>query len=104
MAKVHLICRNGRHLKPQDGPEYESGYWVFSETQIKELLNGTLYLHQKKSEPSYFGGTISGHRLAAPEEPSPGHVVLTVVAREDCKNIAWEGDQHPMAWMGGILP
>lgn len=104
MAKVHLICRNGRHLKPKDGPEYESGYWVFSETQIKELLNGTLYLHQKKSEPSYFGGMISGHRLAAPEEPSPGHVVLTVIAREDCKNIAWEGDQHPMAWMGGILP
>ncbi|MHB8886969.1 MAG: hypothetical protein ACYC5H_18135 [Methylovirgula sp.] len=104
MAKVHLICRNGRHLKPKDGPEYESGYWVFSETQIKELLNGTLYLHQKKSEPSYFGGMISGHRLAAPEEPSPGHVVLTVIGREDCKNIAWEGDQHPMAWMGGILP
>jgi len=104
MARVHLICRGGRHLKPLNVPEYEIGYWVFTETQVKSLLNGTLYLHEKKSMPSYFGGQICGHRLAGPDEPSPGQVVLRVIARDDCKNIAWEGDSHPMAWMGGILP
>ncbi|MGB8279050.1 MAG: hypothetical protein WCF20_14395 [Methylovirgula sp.] len=104
MARIHLICRGGRHLKATNFPEYESGYWVLSETQVKELLNGFLYLHEKKSDPSYFGGVTSGHRLASHDEPSPGHVVLTIIAGDDCKNVAWEGDKHPMAWMGGILP
>jgi hypothetical protein len=104
MAKVHLICRGGRHLKSTNPPEYECGYWVFSETQVTQLMNGFLYLHEKKSQPSYFGGVICGHRLAGADEPSPGHVVLKIIARDDCKNIAWEGDTHPMAWMGGILP
>jgi hypothetical protein len=104
MAKVHLVSRGGRNLKPLAAPAFEIGYWVFSEAQIKELMYGTLYLHDKKSMPSYFGGMISGHRLAGPDEPSPGHVVLTVVASDDCKNVVWEGDKHPMAWMGGILP
>ncbi len=104
MARIHLICRGGRHLKATNVPEYESGYWVLSETQVKQLRNGFLYLHEKKSEPSYFGGVISGHRLASHDEPSPGHVVLTVIAKDNCKNVAWEGDTHPMAWMGGIIP
>lgn len=103
MARVHLVCRGGRHLKPTEGFEYESGYWVFSETQVKQLMQGLLFLHEKKSQPSYFGGVIVGHRLAGAEEPSPGHVVLKIAPKNDCKDIAWEGDTHPMAWMGGIL-
>lgn len=103
MAKVHLICRGGRHLKPVAPPDYEVGYWVFTESQVKQLLDGYLYLHEKKSLPSYFGGLILGYRLAAEDEPSPGQVVLKLRALEDCRNVAWEGDTHPMAWMGGIL-
>jgi hypothetical protein len=36
-------------------------------------------------------------------EPYPGKIVFSVTSQEDAKNIAWEGDKHPMAWMGGIL-
>lgn len=90
MARIHLICRGGRHLKATNFAEYESDYWVLSET-----------LHEKKSEPSYFGGMISGHRLASHDEPSPGHVVLTIIAKDDCKNVAWgKIDTQWPGWAG----
>jgi hypothetical protein len=84
-------------------PTYESGYWTLYESEAARLVNGMLYLHQKKAEPSYFGGTISGFRVSTDMEPYPGKIVFSVTSQEDAKNIAWEGDKHPMAWMGGIL-
>ncbi len=103
MPRIHLICRNPLYLTKLQAPEYESGFWTFYESEAQKLVNGTLYLHQKKSEPSYFGGVIAGFRLAADGEPYPGKIVFTVKAQDDCKDIPWEGDKHPMAWMGGIL-
>jgi hypothetical protein len=84
-------------------PTYESGYWTLYESEAQRLVNGMLYLHQKKAEPSYFGGVISGYRISTDVEPYPGKIVFSVTSQEDAKNIAWEGDKHPMAWMGGIL-
>jgi hypothetical protein len=98
-----LICRKRRYLTALDSPEFESGYWTFYESEANRLVGGALYLHEKKSEPSYIGGTISGFRLASPEEPYPGKVVFRFTPEEICQNIVWEGDSHPMAWMGGIL-
>jgi len=103
VSRIHLICRNPLYLNVIDPNNYESGYWTLYEAEAGRLVSGTIYLHQKKSEPSYFGGTISGFRLSTDAEPYPGKIVFKVTPRDDCKNIPWEGDKHPMAWMGGIL-
>ncbi len=103
MPKIHLICRNPLYLNALQPPEYESGYWTLYEAEAARLVDGTLYLHQKKAEPSYFGGKILSFRLSTDTEPYPGKIVFKVVAQDDCKAIPWEGDKHPMAWMGGIL-
>ena len=67
MAKVHLIRRGGRHLKETHFPEYECGYWVFSETQVNQLLSGTLYLHEKKD-----GAVLFRRRHMRPSAGDPG--------------------------------
>ncbi len=103
MPRIHLICRNPLYLTALQPPQYESGFWTLYESEAERLVNGMLYLHQKKAEPSYFGGTISGFRLSTDMEPYPGKIVFTVTAQENGKDVSWEGDKHPMAWMGGIL-
>lgn len=103
VPRIHLVSRNPLHLTALDAAEFESGFWTLYETEAEKLINGMVYLHQKKSEPSFFGGVISGFRLAGGQEPYPGKIVFKVKAQDDCKNIPWEGDKHPMAWMGGIL-
>ena len=103
MPRIHLVCRNPLYLMAIEPPKYEIGFWTLYESEAQRLVSGKLYLHQKKSEPSYFGGTISGFRLSTAAEPYPGKIVFTVVAEDGCKDLPWEGDKHPMAWMGGIL-
>ncbi|WP_051955800.1 hypothetical protein [Beijerinckia mobilis] len=106
MTRIHLISRNPLNLRPLDAtatPLHESGYWTFYETEAAKLVNAKLYLHKTKNEPSYFGGTISSFRFASAHEPYPGKIVFTVSEEESAKGIPWEGDKHPMAWMGGIL-
>lgn len=103
MPRIHLICRNPLYLQAIEPTKFESGYWTLYESEAQKLVSGTLYLHKKKSERSYFGGTISGYRVADGNEPYPGKIVFIVTEQTDCKDAAWEGDKHPMAWMGGIL-
>jgi len=103
VPRIHLICRNPLYLTAIQPPEYESGFWTLYESEAARLVDGMLYLHQKKAEPSYFGGTISGFRISTDMEPYPGKIVFKVIAQDEGKGIAWEGDKHPMAWMSGIL-
>ncbi|ACB94879.1 hypothetical protein [Beijerinckia indica] len=103
MTKIHMISRNPLHLTALTPPVHESGFWTFYEAEANKLVNGKLYLHKTKAEPSYFGGTIIGYRLAEAGEPYPGKILFKVSEEEACKGIGWEGDKHPMAWMGGIL-
>jgi len=103
VPRIHLVCRNRKYLTEKSYPEFESGFWTLYEKEATGLIGGMLYLHDKKTEPSYFGGRIAGYRLAALDEPRPGKIVFTVVAEDTGKDVAWEGDTHPMAWMGGIL-
>jgi len=103
MPKIHIVSRNPRHLMEVAAPEFESGYWTLYEAEAEKLIGGTLYLHKKKSEASYFGGTITGYRLSSPTDPNPGGVIFKVRSEAACEGVAWEGDKHPMAWMSGIL-
>ena len=69
MAGIHLIARGRLNVNPApdaegDG-EWESGNWALTEATAAGLVGGDIYLHEKKSEPSYFGGTILAFRRLA---------------------------------------
>lgn len=58
-----------------------------------------LYLHQKKSERSYFGGRISVAR-----EIVTGHAhAVRYVPLPEAKGVEWKGENHSMAWTGGLV-
>jgi hypothetical protein len=103
MTKIHLICRNPAHLWAVEEPEYETGYWTLYEAEAEKLIGGNLYLHKKKREHSYFGGRILGYRVGLPTDPNPGGIIFSVLAEAEGKDVVWQGDTHPMAWMSGIL-
>jgi len=103
VPRIHLVSRNPLNVRTLENGSFESGYWTLYESEAAKLIDGQVYLHQKKSEPSFRGGVISAYRLAGPQEPYPGKIVFTVTDQDECKNKEWEGDNHPMAWMGGIL-
>jgi hypothetical protein len=42
---------------------YESGYWKLAESTAQALVGGTVYFHEAQAGRSYFGGTITGHRV-----------------------------------------
>jgi len=103
MARVHLICRGGLHLRPIKFPLFESGYWDIGMAEAQRLLGGMLFLHERKSEPSYFGGTVRDVRLARSDEGFDGRIVFTILSQREGKNAKWEGADHAMAWTSGVL-
>lgn len=66
MPGIHLIAPRRLNVNPapdaEGEGEWESGNWALTEATAAGLVGGDLYLHEKKSEPSYFGGTILGFR------------------------------------------
>jgi len=60
--RVHLIERDNR-LTRIDGPVWESGFWVISESNAKKLIGGSILFHKKQNEPSFFGGIILKYRI-----------------------------------------
>ncbi len=107
MSRLHVICKNGRHLKriKDIGPDmYESGYWPIAEDNARHLIGGTLYLHETKAEPSYFGGKVEDFRRADGEWPQhPERLIFTVRSTRDAKGQQWRGDTNSMAWIGGVV-
>lgn len=67
MPAIHLIARGRLNVNPARDAEgeWESGNWVVNEATASRLVGGDIYLHEKQSEPSYFGGTILSFRKLA---------------------------------------
>ncbi|MFC3078199.1 hypothetical protein ACFODL_08895 [Phenylobacterium terrae] len=103
MASLHVICRDRLHLHVTQFPEFESGYWDLSEGDAQRLVGGMLYLHQKKGEPSYFGGTVQSYRVSGPEDVIADRIVFTITATAEGKGASWRGASHGMAWSSGII-
>jgi hypothetical protein len=60
---LHVICRQGS-LSPKgvvmvDKNQYKSISWRFSSAHIPDLIGAPICFHEKRSERSYFGGTIT---------------------------------------------
>ena len=105
MASAHLICREAFGVNKSEGKnEYTTGSWVLTEDEAASLIGGRLYLHNTKSEPSYFGGTVlewfrSKREDAAIEEG----LTFRIVSDREGKGVAWRGADHSMAWFSGVV-
>ena len=105
MKSAHLICKSANGVSKADGKNtYFSGSWVIPKEEANELIGGRLYLHENKSEPSYFGGSVvewrnSKREVGAIEEG----VTFVIEADKDGKGARWKGNSHAMAWFSGIV-
>ncbi|HEY3451544.1 MAG TPA: hypothetical protein VGK67_34620 [Myxococcales bacterium] len=103
MACIHLLCRGALNVRKLEGDLYESGDWDLAPEDAHSLVGGTLFLHEKKTKPSYFGGLITQFRVVEADRAHPRRVIFTLSSDTAAKGKAWEGDRKPRAWTGGIL-
>lgn len=110
--QIHFICREKLGIVCIDKALnlYISAAWRLSEDEVKALSGGMVYFHEKKGQPSYFGGAIL--KLDETEElpesaPAPGkkRYILTLEAAAKAKGIKWDkrGASHGMAWTSGVV-
>jgi hypothetical protein len=109
MSAIHLICRrdaNGdlNYLSHDGGTIYRSGRWDINQHEAAELLNGWLYLHPTKKDPSEFGGRITAFEVVERTgNPHPIGIVFTLEARREAREQRWRGQDHGRAWTGGVV-
>jgi hypothetical protein len=111
-SKIHLICRDQLGLRCIDAKAniHTSSAWRLSPEDAAALVNGTVYFHQTKSEPSYFGGAIQSleaiEALPGDDEiPGRQRYVLTLKSTAEAKGARWDkrGLSHGMAWSSGVI-
>ena len=103
MTKAHFKCVNHLGINPVRHPVYTSGSWDITETEAKRLVGGSIYFHETKAEPSYFGGTVVGYDVIDTENAHSKRIVFKLESRQDCRNVAWDGADHTYAHYSGIL-
>ena len=87
MTAIHLIERENFISRVAGSQtEYESGYWAVSETDASELVGAHIYFHERKIEPSFYGGVITGWRLHR-AEPYSGRVVFRFEPKPECRGV-----------------
>ncbi len=81
--QIHLIENADNFTKLRD-KVWESGWWVLTEDEAKKLVGGQIYFHRKKSEPSFYGGSIRSFRIKQ-EDPHRGSVIFEFEYRDACR-------------------
>jgi hypothetical protein len=111
-SKIHLICRDQLGLRCIDAKAnvYTSSAWLLSPEEAGALVDGTVYFHQTKNKPSYFGGVIQSLEAIAAlpgDEQSSGRqrYVITLKSAIEAKGASWDkrGLSHGMAWSSGVI-
>ena len=90
MASIHLIRNDPKlpQIKPvEPGSDlFQSGYWLVSEAKAEALKSGKIFFHEKQSEPSFFGGEITGiQRVTAGEYA--GRIIFIFKPDPACKGV-----------------
>lgn len=81
MKAIHLI-QNRQEIalmpkpKAPGSKEWTSGYWEITLEQAEELKEAEIFFHEKKAEPSFFGGIIKDYQIADKPEWL-GHIIFT---------------------------
>jgi len=64
--RIHLIEKDHKNRLTMIADKiWETGHWNIPESMAKQLLEGSLLLHEKSKLPSFFGGIILNYRLQA---------------------------------------
>lgn len=82
---IHLVETVNNFVKLSDNV-WESGWWNLDEDKAEKLIGGEIYFHKKKLEPSFYGGTILGYRLAQDGEHD-GRVIFKLQHKKSCRNV-----------------
>ncbi len=104
MPSIHFLCRDRLNLhRVSESNEYESGNWAVSASEAEKLVGGMIYLHQKKATPSYFGGLIKSARVLTSQDARSIRYIFRFVPMTEAKEVRWKGNDHAMAWTGGVI-
>lgn len=111
-ADIHFICRGQLGIQVLDKAthRYTSSAWLLKPDDAAAIVGGTVFFHETKSQPSYFGGTVQSVEVTDPlegDEAEPGRkrYVLTLTATRGAKGVKWDrrGQSHGMAWTSGPI-
>ncbi len=102
-ASIHFICRGELGVTPLKHPIYETGEWDVSREDAERLVGGMVYLHETKSERSYFGGRIETFREVDTDMAHARRIVFKFRSTADAKGVRWRGASHNMAWTSGVV-
>lgn len=104
-ASIHFICRGRLNLAVVKHPVYTTGFWAIPQDWADRLVGGMIYLHETKTEPSYFGGRVLEWRPATEADTTDhaGDIIFTIEATLDAKGKSWRGQDHAMAWTSGLI-
>ncbi|NNC19691.1 hypothetical protein HJC22_28635 [Corallococcus exiguus] len=103
MPSIHFKCVDRLNLHRVSDDEYESGNWVVAPADAQRLIGGMIYLHNTKSERSYFGGKIKSARPVRTNDRIPDRIVFRFVPLSEARGIRWRGIDHINAHQSGVV-
>jgi hypothetical protein len=83
--KLHVVEPLNHFTRLQENI-WENGCWKMQESRARELVGGEIFFHKKREEPSFYGGTILGYRVA-PDGPHEGKIIFEFKYKPTCRNI-----------------
>jgi hypothetical protein len=83
--KIHLVEHTNNFVKLHDNV-WESGGWKLDEGRAQKLVGGEIYFHKKRTEPSFYGGTVLDYRVEQEGQDS-GKIVFKLQYRRECRDV-----------------
>jgi hypothetical protein len=104
MPAIHFLCRDrlNLHRVSEDG-DHESGNWAVAAADADRLIGGMIFLHNAKSDRSYYGGRIKSARAITTEDARSVRYVFRFEPLAEAKGIRWRGASHSMAHSSGVV-
>lgn len=102
-GKGYIGLRSTRH--PVFNYAYTSGKWYLPKGVVQSLIGGLIFLHESKTQTSYFGGLIyDWEDTPDPTKPNEDRVSFKFLAVTDGRFVRWSGRDHVMAWQSDVVP
>jgi hypothetical protein len=110
MMTIHLICKyegstpKGLTRIDKENNLWSTGNWDIGLSDAEKLVGGMVFLHETKSQRSYFGGCIvSFEKVDEPSLAREERVAFVFRNLEEGKGQVWRGQDHAMAWTSGVI-